>query len=99
MSKVYAVEVDNDGDTFWRLDGKLHREGGPAIEYASGSRSWYRHGKPHCEDGPAVEWANGDVEYWLNGKQVTRTDVMGSAKELTVAQIEELLGHKVKVAK
>ncbi|MDP2696082.1 MAG: hypothetical protein Q8O87_02405, partial [bacterium] len=29
----------------WRLDGKLHREDGPALEFANGTKSWYINGK------------------------------------------------------
>jgi len=46
----------------------LHREDGPAVEYASGSRDWYLNGKLHREDGPAVELADGSKAWWLNGK-------------------------------
>ena len=30
-----------DGNKFWYLNGKLHREDGPAMEWANGSKSWY----------------------------------------------------------
>jgi len=66
--KGYEVTVDSYGNRIWRLNGKLHREGGPAIEYADGGRAWYLNGKRHREDGPAREWANGDREWWVNGK-------------------------------
>ena len=29
----------------WYKDGRLHREDGPAIEYANGSKHWYLNGK------------------------------------------------------
>ena len=50
------VECAN-GDKSWYLNGKLHREDGPAIERANGDKSWYLNGKLHREDGPAVECA------------------------------------------
>ena len=31
----------HDGIKEWRLNGKLHREDGPAIEYGNRVRSWY----------------------------------------------------------
>ena len=37
----YTVEVYADGDKYWWLNGKLHREDGPAVEYADGSKFWY----------------------------------------------------------
>ena len=59
--------IDKDKDIFWFKNGLLHREDGPAVEWADGSKNWHKHGKYHREDGPAVEWANGYKEWWLNG--------------------------------
>ena len=28
----------------WRINGKLHREDGPAIEFANGNKEWYYKG-------------------------------------------------------
>ena len=53
---------------FWLLNGKLHREDGPAAVYASGNKSWYLNGIPHRVDGPAVEEAHGSKYWYLNGK-------------------------------
>jgi hypothetical protein len=61
--KTYA-----DGDKEWFLNGKYHREDGPAVEEASGYKEWRLNGKLHREDGPAIEHANGDKQWWLNGK-------------------------------
>ena len=60
---------------------------------------WFLNGKRHRTDGPAAEWADGSKWWWLNGEQVTEADVMKPTKELTVAEIEKLLGHGVKVIK
>lgn len=46
----------------------FHREGGPAIEYANGTKEWYQNGKLHREDGHAIEWMDGTKQWWLNGK-------------------------------
>ena len=51
----YTVRVYDDGTKEWYLNGKLHREDGPAIEWASGGKSWYLNGKVHREDGPYFE--------------------------------------------
>jgi hypothetical protein len=64
----YTVKVNTYGTKFWYLNGKYHREDGPAIEYASGNKFWYLNGKYHREDGPAVEYADGDKFWYLNGK-------------------------------
>ena len=63
----YTVKVNEYGDKFWYLNDELHREDGPAIEYASGDKSWYLNGKYHREDGPAIEYANGTKYWYLNG--------------------------------
>ena len=39
--KTYTVKVDNNGNKRWYSNDKLHREDGPAIEFANGSKSWY----------------------------------------------------------
>jgi hypothetical protein len=125
MSSItYEVTV-HERYTAWKLDGKLHREGGPAREWADGSKCWYTNDKLHREDGPACEWACGTKSWWVNGKRhredgpaIERAD--GSkcwylngeemteeehraqtqpAVELTVAEIEKLLGKRIKVVK
>jgi hypothetical protein len=62
------LHVDKNGDKSWRMHGKLHREDGPAIEWANGGKEWFLHGKRHCEDAPAIEWANGTKMWSLHGK-------------------------------
>ena len=37
----YTVKVDYIGTRRWSLNGKLHREDGPAVEHASGTKHWY----------------------------------------------------------
>jgi hypothetical protein len=44
----YEVKVDEDG-TFWYLNGKLHREDGPAFEWANGEKFWFLNGKKYAE--------------------------------------------------
>ena len=51
----YAVRVNDGGTKEWFLNGKRHREDGPAVEYANGYKSWYINGELHREDGPAIE--------------------------------------------
>jgi len=65
----YKVVVNEYGTKVWYLNGKLHREDGPAIEYASGTKHWYLNGELHREDGPAVEYVSGDKFWCLNGKR------------------------------
>ena len=60
---VYA-----NGYKSWLINGKLHREDGPAIENANGDKHWFINGNCHREDGPAIENANGSKFWYLNGK-------------------------------
>ncbi len=87
----------------WYKNGKLHREDGPAMELANGTKLWYKNGKLHREDGPAVEYPNGTCEYWLNGQVYFTKEEweagLQPAEELTVGQIEQLLGKRIKVIK
>ena len=53
---------------------KFHREDGPAIEWANGTKNWYVNGKRHREDGPAVECANGEKEWCINDEYLTEQE-------------------------
>ena len=61
--------TDEYGTVEWYLNGELHREDGPAVEHADGSKEWYLNGECHREDGPAIEWEDGTKFWWLNDKQ------------------------------
>lgn len=69
MNEVVKV-VDDNGEVRYYKEGTatLHREDGPAIEYADGSKSWYLNGKLHREDGPAVLSQFGGKLWYQNGK-------------------------------
>lgn len=66
-NKQYMIDTNESKE--WWLNGELHQEDGPAVEYTNGSKLWYLHGKLHREDGPAVERANGTKEWWLNDER------------------------------
>ncbi len=66
-NQIVRIERLN-GDKFWYLDGKLHREDGPAVERSNGHKEWCLNGGFHRENGPAVEYMNGDKHWCLNGK-------------------------------
>ena len=73
--KTYKVIVDELNTIRWYNEqGKLHREDGPAVEYADGSKSWFRNGQFHREDGPAVEYADGRKYWYINDKELTETE-------------------------
>ena len=65
---TYEVAVYPDGDKKWYLNGELHREDGPAIEYNDGTKKWFLNGELHREDGPAIEWG-GDDKYWFKRRR------------------------------
>lgn len=64
-----VMMVGKDGTKNWHINGRYHREDGPAIECANGDTEWYRNGLRHREDGPAVEYvADGDKHWYINGE-------------------------------
>jgi hypothetical protein len=95
MKRIEYKVVVEGGDKYWYLNGELHREDGPAVEWADGSKHWYLNSKRHREDGPAIEYANGDKSWYLNGKWVTEAEVMKTididGKKFTLAQIKAAL--------
>jgi hypothetical protein len=98
----YTVKVSAAGDKSWWLNDKLHREDGPAIEYADGDKFWYLNDKLHREDGPAIEYTKGYKSWYLNGKSMTEEEhraAMNPAVEMTVEEICKALGKNVKVIK
>jgi len=123
--KEYTVKVYDNGTTFWYLNGKLHRENGPAIlrndgskewffngqlhredgpaiEAGNGTKFWFLNGQRHREDGPAVEYPNGSKMWYFNGEGYTEEEFLkktSPVKEYTVADLEKLLGHPVKIIK
>ena len=100
--KEYTVNVYDNGHKEWFLNGEYHREDGPAIEYSYGAKYWYLNGKCHREDGPAVEYPDGRKFWYLNGKEYTEEEFLkktSKVKELTVTELEKLLGYSVKIVK
>ena len=69
-----GILTKSSGVKSWWLNGKLHREGGPAVEHVNGSKSWFLNGKRHREDGPAIEYADGDKAWYLNDINLTEKE-------------------------
>jgi len=65
---VYSKHAD--GSQYWLINGKLHREDGPAFIWEDGSQGWYINDNLHREDGPAVIWANDRQEWYINDENV-----------------------------
>ena len=70
----YRVEVDICGTRRYHNGAnQLHRENGPAVEYADGTKCWYQKGLLHRTDGPAIEYSDGD-KFWYQNDKLHRTD-------------------------
>ena len=96
-----AVEVAN-GHKEWHQNGQLHRTDGPAIEWASGIKSWYQNDQRHRIDGPAIECTNGRKLWFIDGNRLTEAEFLAATQpvvEMTVADIEKLVGKRVKIIK
>lgn len=68
--------------------------------HTDGYKSWWLNDKRHREDGPALTHSDGRVFWYLNGELLTEQEFnkrMAPTVEMTVAQISEALGKKVKV--
>ena len=97
-----AVERVDGGYRAWYLNGKRHREDGPAIVWASGDQMWWLNGERHRIDGPAIIWADSSKEWYIHGEDLTEEQFLARtqpAEELTIAQIEQLLNKRIKVIK
>ena len=94
-----AIECSNGGK-YWYLNDKRHREDGPAIEDSAGGESWYLNDKLHREDGPAIEYSDGFKAWFILGEQLTEQQFnrrMSPVKELTLTQLQDLLGYNIKI--
>ena len=103
--KKYHVTVDDIGTTRWHKAAKckiLHRENGPAVEFANGHKDWHQNGQRHRIDGPAIECTDGSKYWYINGEELTEAEFLAATQpvvELTVADIEKLVGKRVKIIK
>jgi hypothetical protein len=91
-------ETDSHGAIRYYNDlNQLHREDGPAIEWANGDKIWYRNDQCHREDGPAIVYADG-TKWWCRNHQQHRED--GPAIEYSNGKKEYwLLGIQYKTKK
>ena len=99
----YHIEVDEDGSRrYYNTNDELHRTDGPAVEYADGGKGWCQNGQLHRIDGPAIEWRDGDKHWYINGVKMTESEFLAAtqpAVEMTVTDIEKLIGKRVKIIK
>ena len=91
-----------DGDKEWYLDGQHHRTDGPAVEWVDGYKAWFLNGQRHRTTGAAIEYTDGYKVWYLNGEQLTEQQHahrVNPVQEMTVADIEKLLGKRIKIIK
>lgn len=68
VPKNYTGFVEDvEANHSWWVNGRYHREDGPAVIWADGTKVWYKNGKEHRADGPAYEGYDGTLEWWVNG--------------------------------
>jgi len=96
--KTYKVEVTETVTKWHNESNQPHREKGPAVEYASGSKFYYINGEPHREDGPATERANGSKAYYINGEELSKKEFNNRTKSCE-NKIVEIEGVKYKLTK
>jgi hypothetical protein len=70
--------IEDDGTQAWWLNGRLHREDGPAEIFPNGTQAWCIHGNKHRTDGPALIWADGRKTWWLNDQPYSFNDWLAS---------------------
>lgn len=96
-----AIERTNGHKEWWQ-NGQRHHTDGPAVEWRYGDKSWWLNGKLHRTDGPAVEYATGSKCWYIDGEELTEAEFLAATQpvvEMTVADIEKLLGKRVKIIK
>ena len=74
----YEVRVYKDGRKCWFLNGNLHREDGPAIEWSNGYKAWYLDGKKLTEQEHKAATSKHTCEgkiIMVEGKQYKLTEV------------------------
>jgi hypothetical protein len=66
----YRVEITSSHEYWIRYDSNInHRECGPDVIFADGSKYWFKDGKQHRDgDKPAVILANGSKWWYKDGK-------------------------------
>jgi hypothetical protein len=60
-----TMEINENGDTFWFGNGKLHRDGGlPAMEKTNGDKAWFVNGECHRETPLGAPKESEDFRIW-----------------------------------
>jgi len=67
LTKEQWLDYDYSKVTF-------HRDSGPAIERADGTKAWFINGERHRDSGPAMEHADGYEAWYINSKYYTEEE-------------------------
>jgi flagellar basal body rod protein FlgG len=62
-----------DGTITHMVNGKIHRDDGPAVEFRNGNKHYYKNGKFHRDDGPAIDNVDG-YKVWMKEGLLHRLD-------------------------
>jgi hypothetical protein len=62
----YDITTDDEGTIFYRVNGQLHREDGPAVIHPDGGKEWWLNGERHRSRGPAIIYSDGSQEWYRN---------------------------------
>ena len=73
----YTVEVYSNGTKKWHLNGGLHNEDGPAVEFANGGKDWYLDGRSLTEQ----EHKKATTKATCDGKEIEIDGVTYVLKE------------------
>lgn len=74
----YIVRTDINGAKYWYFDGQLHREYGPAVEFASGDGMWYKHG---VYQRPVTPEDMNIIKKWYDKELLKKSKSIKSQKE------------------
>lgn len=71
-TKVFKHNLFGEDATYseWLVDGKLHRDNGPALSGTDGTEEWYQHGELHRIGGPALIHPNNYQAWYENGIRI-----------------------------
>lgn len=90
--KTPTLSVSIAGVKRWKVNGKLHRVDGPALEYPDGSYVWYHNNTIHRLDGPAIYTKTTGILEWRYWNHLHR--LLGPAVEHDDGSIEWWLDGK-----
>ncbi len=85
------LSVSRAGVKRWKVNGKLHRLDGPALEYPDGTHAWYYYDVVHRADGPALRTQQKSYE-WRYWNKLHR--LLGPAVEYDNGRVEWWLEGK-----